>query len=173
MARLSVAVATVCCAIVLWSPGTFAQDLGGLSPRSVEGGPVDVAQLTARAEAVVHGQVTARTTGWIGRVLYTMYTVAPREILKGAPRSSLVVAVPGGTRGNVQLRVPGAPDLQVGEQLIVFATPLEGSTFAPVGTIDGIVPIREGNGRGATVAPRGKPESLDAFLEEVRRLAGR
>ena len=40
---------------------------------------------------------------------------------------------------------------------------------------DGIVPVRRGGpaGAGLTVSPRGAPESLDAFLEEVRRLGGR
>jgi hypothetical protein len=173
MARLSVALATVCCVSSLWTSGGFAQDLGG-RPRSIEGGPIDVARLTLRADLVVHGFVTSKTTAWIGRVIYTVYDVSVHETLKGAPRTSVVVAVAGGARGNVRLRVPGAPDLQTGEQLLLFATPLQGTTFTPVGTFDGVVRVRQGNGRsGATVAPRGTPESLDAFLEEVRTLGGR
>jgi hypothetical protein len=174
MARLSVVVATVCCASLLGISSSFAQDLGGRSPRPIEAGPIDVAQITRRADLVVHGFVTAKRSEWIGRVIYTVYDVAVQDTLKGAPRSNVIVAVVGGARGNVRLRVPGAPDLQTGEQVVLFVAPLQGATFTPVGTFDGIVRIRQGNGRsGATVTPRGRSESLDAFLDEVRTLGGR
>jgi hypothetical protein len=174
MSRLPVAIATVCCASLLWVSSGFAQDLGGRANRPIEGGPIDVAQLTQRSDLVVHGFVTARRTAWIGRVIYTLYDVAVQDTVKGAARSSVVVAIAGGARGNVRLRVPGAPDLQAGEQVVFFTTPLQGSTLTPVGTFDGVVRVRQGNNRsGATVAPRGKSESLDAFLAEVRTLGGR
>ena len=174
MARLSAAVATVCCASMLWVSGSFAQVLGPQANRQIEGGPIDVAQVTRRADLVVHGFVTTKQTAWVGRVLYTLYDVSVQETLKGAPRNSVVVAVAGGARGNVRLTVPGAPNLQIGEQLVVFAAPLQGTTFTPVGTFDGVVRVRQGTGRsGATVTPRGKPESLDAFLQEVRAQGGR
>ena len=173
MARLSVTVAAVCCASLLGISGTFAQDLRGTT-RPIEHGPIDVAQLTQRADLVVHGFVTTRTTAWIGRVIYTLYDVSVQETLKGTPRISVVIAVPGGARGNVRLSVPGAPDLQNGEQLVVFATPLQGTTVTPLGTFDGLIRVHQGNGgSGASVSPRGKPESLDAFLEEVRAQRGR
>jgi hypothetical protein len=173
MARLSVAVATVCCASLLWISSGFAQDLGGRTSRPIEGGPIDVAQLTKRADVVVHGFITARQTAWIGRVIYTLYDVSVQDTVKGASRSSVVVAVAGGARGNVRLRVPGAPDLQPGDQAVFFTTPLQGSTLTPVGTFDGVVRVRPGRGQaGATVAPRGRPESLDNFLDEVRKLGG-
>jgi len=114
MARLCVTLAAVCCASLLGISNSFAQDLRGRS-RPIEGGPIDVAQLTQRADLVVHGFVTTRTSAWIGRVIYTLYNVSVQETLKGAPRPSVVVAVPGGARGNVRLTVPGAPQLEVGE----------------------------------------------------------
>lgn len=174
MARLSAALAVVCCASLLWVSSSFAQDLGGRSTRPIERGPIDVAQLTRRADLIVHGVVTNSRTAWVGRVIYTLYDVAVQETLKGAPRNTVVVAVAGGARGNVRLRVPGAPDLQNGEQLVLFTTALQGTTFTPIGTFDGIVQVRQGTGgRGATVAPRGRPESLDAFLQDVRAQGGR
>ena len=173
MARLSVTLAAVCCATLLGISSGFAQDLRG-GARPIEHGPIDVAQLTQRANLVVHGSVTSKTTAWIGRVIYTLYDVSVQETLKGPPRASVVVAIAGGARGNVRLSVPGAPDLQAGEQLVVFATTLQGNTVTPLGTFDGVVRVREGDGgSGATVAPRGRPESLDDFLEEVRAQGGR
>jgi hypothetical protein len=102
-------------------------------------------------------------------VIYTLYNVSVQETLKGVPRTSVVLAVAGGARGNVRLTVPGAPSLEIGEQLVAFATPLQGATFTPLGTFDGLVPVHPGNGGGATVAPRGRPETLDAFLDEIRK----
>ena len=167
MGRFSVTVTAVCCASLLGISSGFAQDLRG-NPRGIERGPVDVAELTRRADLVVHGFVTAKSTAWIGRVIYTLYDVSVQETLKGGPRNRVVVAVVGGARGNVRLTVPGAPMLEVGEQLVTFATTLQGTTFTPVGTLDGLVRVNQGNGAGATVAPRGRPETLDAFLDEIR-----
>ena len=168
MARLSVTVVAVCCATLLGISSSFAQNLRG-SARPIHGGPIDVAQLTQRADLVVHGFVTTKSTAWIGRVIYTLYNVSVQETLKGAPRNSVIVAVAGGARGNVRLTVPGAPNLEIGEQLVAFATTLQGATFTPIGTFDGLVRVRQNNGNGATVSPGGKPEDLDAFLEEVRK----
>ena len=165
-ARLSVTVAALCCASLLGISSSYAQNLPG-GARPIHAGPVDVAELTRRADLVVHGSVTARSTVWIGRVIYTVYDVLVQETLKGAPRTTVSVAVVGGARGNVRLSVPGAPDLQNGEQVVIFAAPLQGATFTPIGTFDGIVRVRQGNG-AATVAPRGRPEPLDDFLQELR-----
>ena len=173
MGRLSVTVAAVCCASLLGISGSFAQNLGGQANRPIESGPIDVARLTQRADLIVHGVVSSKRTAWIGKVIYTLHDVAVQETVKGAPRASVVVAVAGGSRGNVRLRVPGSPDLQIGEQLVVFATTLQSTTFTPVGTFDGVIRVRQGDGGAATVAPRGKPESLGAFLEEVRTQGGR
>ncbi len=167
MARLPLTVAAaLCCASLLGTSSSYAQNLPG-GARPIQGGPVDVAELTRRADLAVHGLVTGRTTTWVGRVIYTLYDVSVLETLKGAPRTSVSVAVVGGARGNVRLTVPGAPDLQNGEQVVIFARTLQGATFTPIGTFDGVVRVRQGNGV-ATVAPRGRPEPLDAFLQEVR-----
>lgn len=169
MGRFSVTVTAVCCASLLGISSGFAQDLRG-NPRGIERGPVDVAELTRRADLVVHGFVTGKSTTWIGRVIYTLYGVSVQETLKGIPRTSLVLAVAGGARGNVRLTVPGVPNLAIGEELVAFATTLQDTTFTPLGTFDGLVPIHTGNGGGvATVAPRGRSETLDAFLDEIRK----
>lgn len=165
----------LCANLLMPSTAGFAQDLGRGRGRLIEGGPVDVEQLVQRADLIVHGFVASKEPRWIGRVLYTQYELVVQETLKGAVRNSVLVSVAGGALGNVQLKVPGAPDLQIGDQLIFFGAPLEGgASLTPVGTFDGIVPIRPGRGDSmATVSPRGKPEALTAFLQEVRALSNR
>jgi hypothetical protein len=154
-----------------------AQDLGGGRGRGrfIEGQPVDIQQLVQRAEVIVRGAVTRKEPRWVGRVLYTQYELDVQETLKGPARKNLLVSVVGGAMGNVELRVPGAPTIQAGDQMVFFGTPLAGSTtFTPLGTFDGIVPIRPGRGNAAaTASPRGRPEPLAAFLDEVRALTRR
>jgi hypothetical protein len=168
-----VLVSLVCAGLTISSVSVLAQDLGGGRARLIEGGQVDVDQLVQRAGLIVHGSVVSKEPRWIGRVIYTHYELQVHDTLKGPVRSSVLAAVPGGAIGNVQLTVPGSPDLSVGEHIVFFGLPLNASgAFTPVGTFDGIVPIRQPQGNSApTVSPRGKPENLVAFLEEVRRLS--
>jgi hypothetical protein len=151
-----------------------AQDLGR-GRRPIEKGPVDVEQLVQRSALIVHGLVAKKEPKWVGRVLYTQYELVVQETLKGAQRNSVLVSVVGGRSGNVELKVPGAPDLSAGDQMVFFGTPLAGdASFTPVGTFDGVVPISPGPGNAvATVSPRGRPEPLTDFLQEVRGLSKR
>lgn len=169
----TVLVSLVYASLMLSSVSVLAQDLSGGRARLIEGNQVDVDQLVQRAGLIVHGSVVSKEPRWIGRVIYTHYELLVRDTLKGPVRSSVLAAVPGGAIGNVQLMVPGAPDLAVGDQLVFFGLPLNaGGVFTPVGTFDGIVPVRQPQGNSApTVSPRGKPENLAAFLEDVRVLS--
>jgi hypothetical protein len=170
------AVASLLCASLLVSGAAgSAQDLGRGRGQFIERGPADVDRLVRRADLIVHGVVAKKEPKWIGRVLYTQYDVAVQETLKGAERQNVLVSVVGGTMGNVQLRVPGAPSLEAGDQLVLFGQPLAGGEgFTPLGTFEGIVPVRLGRGAGAaTASPRGQPEPLTAFLQEVRALTKR
>ena len=165
----------VFCASVVGS-AAVAQDLGGQSRRPIERGPVDVAQLTDGADLIVRGSVTSKQARWIGGAIYTQYDVTVQETLKGAPRNRVLVAVIGGTIGNVALSVPGAPEFALGRELVVFGVPLDnnGATFTPLATFDGIVPITADNRRSTrTVSPRGIAEDLEAFLRQVRTLSRR
>lgn len=152
-----------------------AQDLGRGRGRLIEQGPIDVERLVQRADLIVHGVVASKEPRWIGRVIYTQYELLVQQTLKGVVRSSVLVAVVGGASGNVQLRVPGAPDLGLGDQVVFFGVPLAGyAGLTPVGTFDGLVQVRTGRGDAvATVAPRGTPEELPAFLQEIKALTNR
>jgi hypothetical protein len=149
----------------------FAQDLSAPSRRFEGGGPVDVPVLTSKANVIVRGIVSNSEIKWVGRTIYTEYTLQVQETLKGGARNTLTVAVPGGSMGNVELVIPGAPKLETGNEVVFFGERFdEQESFKPVGIFDGIVPVTPVAGTGATVAPRGRPESLDDFLEEVRGL---
>jgi hypothetical protein len=176
-ARRVALASALCAGLLVASLPTAAQDLGPGRGRgrAIEGGPVNVERLVERADLIVRGLVTRKEPRWIGRVLYTQYELEVQETLKGAERKNVLVSVVGGTLGNVQLTVPGAPSLQAGDQIVFFGQPLAGATgFTPLGTFDGIVPVQPGRGNGvATASPRGQPEPLTAFLQEIRTLSKR
>ena len=127
--------------------------------------------VTQEANIVARCSASSPTGKWIGRTIYTEYDLLIQDTLKGSARSRLTVALAGGTIGNVELAVPGRPILADGDEIVFFGEAFQGqSSFKPVGTFDGIVPGTRGRDIGITAAPRGKPEDLDAFLDEVRGL---
>jgi hypothetical protein len=154
-------------------PSLLAQELDASTfGRPLEGNKtVDVDALTQRAHAIARGIVSKGQVKWIGRTIYTEYDLNVQETLKGPARNHLTVALQGGTIGNVELVIPGRPQLADGDEIVFFGERFDsGSSFTPVGTFDGIVAVSHGRGKGTTVALRGKPEDLDAFLDEVRGL---
>lgn len=87
---------------------------------------------------IVKGKVSAvsdsfqvRSTAG-GTQTYTDYTVNPSEVLRGSFQGkSLTVRLPGGTVGNVTTVYDHCPDLQKGEEYILFLYQLGyGSTYA-------------------------------------------
>ena len=113
MPRLSTAAfAAWLCAIVLWQSAVLAQDLGSRTRRPMERGPVDVAQLTQRADLIVHGSVTSKEARWIGRVIYTHYDIVVQETFKGAARTNVSLRWSAGRSGTSRCRCPAPPTLR-------------------------------------------------------------
>src|SRR5206468_4623537 len=52
--------------------------------------------------------------------ILTYYTIEPTRYLKGNLGRAFEIAEPGGVIGNRALAVPGAPQFQVGEELVLF-----------------------------------------------------
>ena len=157
--------------ITLSAAAALAQDLSSTPRRLEGGGPVDVPSLTSKANVIVRGIVSGAQTKWIGKTIYTEYALQVQETLKGNAQSTLTMAVMGGSMGNVDLVIPGAPKIEVGNEVVFFGERFDAQeSFRPVGIFDGIVPVAPARGAGATVAPRGRPESLIDFLDEVRGL---
>ena len=90
--------------------------------------PTSEAEMIQRADAIVLGRCVDARSAWVGRQLVTRYTIATREVLKGAPQSSYTVVVPGGIdasrRVPVAMTYPGAPRFLLQEEVLLF---LDGS----------------------------------------------
>lgn len=76
---------------------------------------------------IVTGRCTNLETAWVGRTLVTKATIAVDETLKGASRNELTVVLPGGVDMNrrfpVMVTYPGAPEIMVREQVLLFLSP--------------------------------------------------
>jgi len=93
-------------------------------------------ELAMSASVIAIGRCTSVRSVWEGRTLVTVATVAVEEALKGTPGAVVTVALPGGIDANRRFPVsvvwPGAPTLQVGEDVLLFLDADEGITSGAV-----------------------------------------
>jgi hypothetical protein len=74
----------------------------------------------AKSTAVVRGKVISSYPSFGGPIIYTDCEVQVSEQLKGTSGSSLDVVVPGGTTNNLRQINSGAPQLDLGGELVLF-----------------------------------------------------
>jgi hypothetical protein len=102
---------------------------------------MSLSQLVQASSTIVEGQVVGRTTRLNASHtrIYTDTTVQLEKALKGQPPSTLTVEQPGGTIGNIHVRVPGTAFLRPQTQYILFLEPVAGSstTYHMVGMLQG------------------------------------
>jgi hypothetical protein len=139
---------------------------------------VDLPQMVAASDRIVVGTVTAAESVWIGRSLYTRYTVAVEETLHGEAAASVRVLVPGGVDRNralpIGMAVAGAPTFVKSERAVLLLAP----TGVPTGGDLQIVGFNQGRftvtgGRvplGAAASAGLRSEPLTAFRERLRML---
>jgi hypothetical protein len=142
-------------------------------------GPADVESLTAAADAVVHAQVTRRTSAWApgGGQIFTTVVLKTIEIWKGAAATELTVLVPGGQVGQIAQTVQGVGVFRDGEEVVVFLRRRAPSVFAlerlalgkfAVGAPAGLPKRAMRDRRGLACAECGPAEADDFTLDELR-----
>lgn len=126
---------------------------------------LDLPSLVARSEHAVaaHVQATSSRYDADGRIV-TDVLVQVDEVAKGPARRGevLQLLLLGGTVQGLTMRVEGAATLREGEQAMLFLERHPTGHLIPVGLSQGVMPIRETNGR-RMVSPGG------ASLALVRR----
>lgn len=82
-------------------------------------------ELTAKSPLVVRGTVHRVDTQWdeAHTGIWTTSEVVVREVLKGAPRTTVLVKQPGGTVGDFSQRVAGAATFKPGDDVVLFLEP--------------------------------------------------
>lgn len=83
---------------------------------------LDLDDLVAGADQVVEGQVVDTRSFWNAdrTVIRTEATFRVDSVLLGDPPDTVTLETPGGTVGDVRVRVPGFPVFEPGERLLLF-----------------------------------------------------
>ncbi|MFQ5496104.1 MAG: hypothetical protein ACE5EX_12070, partial [Phycisphaerae bacterium] len=91
--------------------------------------PMTLATIADHAGQVILADITVVRSAWADnpRRIETTITLSPVEYLKGAPgtasASTFTLIVPGGTVGDTQMRITGAPDFRVGDRWMLCLLP--------------------------------------------------
>ncbi len=161
--------------------------------------PADLATLAAEARAIAYGRVVAIESRWVDdavrRAIETLVTLEVAEYAKGNLGQTVTLRVPGGQLGPYKSLMIGAPRFSEGEEVVLFLA-AEGPAIPHLLALgQGVYRVRLSAATGMRmVTPeivrlagaepaagqrvvRGdaarRPAPLQAFMQEVRALAGR
>jgi hypothetical protein len=85
---------------------------------------MDLAELTARADRIVVAQVVSTSSEWdsSGRNIHTRIEIKVEETWKGsvAVGQRMIIVQPGGSVGDIEMRVHGMPSFAPGEKAVLF-----------------------------------------------------
>jgi hypothetical protein len=152
--------------------------------------PAEFGEIVAGSQIIVYGRVTSVRAEWSDdrRRIDTIVTMMAGSYLKGGPGSTVTVRVPGGQIGRYRNVMIGAPQLQPGEEAVLFLN-ASGPSIAHIFglsqglyrvKVDGrtgqrtvIPPVLVANGDAAQSVVRGDAKrrqlSLDEFATTVRQ----
>jgi hypothetical protein len=120
--------------------------------------------MIAKSTAIVHGRISGSSAAYRGTVIYTHFSVNVLERWKGASQSTVDVLVPGGVVNGMRQTYPGAPQLTVGEEYVLFLwTSSTGATYT-LGFTQGVFTLPK-DASGQTMAVRAP--TTETILEPV------
>lgn len=97
----------------------FSPVYGTLVPR------LSFEELVGQSQVVAHGHVASIRVAWDAERenIWTHYELVLDETLKGYPGRTVEIQEPGGELDGVRMEIVGAPRYQIGEEVVVFASP--------------------------------------------------
>ncbi len=120
--------------------------------------------MIAKSTAIVHGRIAGSYAAYQGTVIYTHFSVNVLERWKGASQSTVDVLVPGGVVNGMRQTYPGAPQLTVGQEYVLFLwTSSTGATYT-LGFTQGVFTLPK-DASGQTMAVRAP--TTETMLEPV------
>ena len=151
---------------------------------------LDLDDLTGESSAVVYGKVIASRVEWnqSRTLIFTVYTVAPTEYLKGRLGPIFELYEPGGTLDGLQMSVAGVPAFSVGQEAILFVWTDPHGQHQVSGFEQGAFPVRADPqtglkivdrvarlGSARVVSPLASPTSrlLAQFFDQIRSSAAK
>jgi len=124
-------------------------------------------QMTQSATAIVRARVTASSTSFTGKTIYTHYKLQVSETWKGSPAAEVMLA--GGVAGGYRQSFPGVPQLQVGGEYVMFLWTSSSSGITHlVGLTQGLFNVAtQADGTIQVSRPANADTMLDANLRPV------
>jgi hypothetical protein len=121
--------------------------------------------LIQESTGIVRASVVSSRSAFVGRDLYTYYTVQVLEDLKnsGQPSAKQIdVAVPGGAAKGLRTVVPGAPSLTVGQEYVIFLWTSKSGLTQVIGLSQGLFAEQASDSSNPTLT---RPAAEAALLD--------
>ena len=130
-----------------------------LSGRATTMLPMYMDDLTAASQTVVVGKVIASRTAWDEghHMIYTTYTVAPSQYLKGQLGATFELREPGGAVDGMEMIIADAPAFQTGQDALLFVWTDPHGNHQVAAFSQGAVSIQTDAATGAQRASRAIP----------------
>src|ERR1043166_81431 len=98
-------------------------------------------EMTGKSTAIVRGKVTGSWMAFSGSVIYTHYQIQVTERFKGSPGGSVEVVTPGGVANGLRQSFSGAPELQTGEEYVLFLWTGRNNVTQVIGLTQGLFSV--------------------------------
>jgi hypothetical protein len=155
--------------------------------------PADFTDVVTGSQLIVHGRVTDVRAMLVGprRTIESLVTLDVIESLRGNPGATVTFSVPNGQVGRYRRVLVGAPELEPGDEIVVFLQARPPAIPSIFGLSQGLYRVvRDARARALVTPPpvmargvgaerlvRGDPARqllpIDAFAGEVRRVLER
>jgi hypothetical protein len=153
---------------------------------------ISLDRMTLGSNLIIYGTVVSAHSLWEGQAINTYTSIRVKETLKGEGREFITVKQMGGRVGDITDEVTGSPELNQGEDVILFLVDWQGNywihsivlgKFSIVTQNGNLVAYNDLNNVGL-IDPVTNREvidatekinafSLDSFLNEIRSLSTR
>lgn len=152
---------------------TFALTLASLAflapARATTLVQLSLSDMILQSSSIVHAKVTGSYAAARGAQIYTFYQLQVSETLKpagqngSAAASAVQVAVPGGAANGVRQMVPGAPELTVGNDYILFLWTSRSGLTQVIGLSQGLFKMTQDESGNKVLL---RPASTELMLDK-------
>jgi hypothetical protein len=126
---------------------------------------LSLADMISKSTAIVHAKATGSYTAVRNGDIYTYYQLQVSQTLKpaGPPTQALQVAVPGGAAQGIRQMVPGAPNISIGVDYVLFLWTSRSGLTQVIGLSQGLFRMTsDPAGNAIIVRPASTEPMLDA-----------
>lgn len=117
-------------------------------------------EVIGKSTAIIRGRVTGSNPAQHGQVIYTHYTIAVSEQMKGSVTGLADVVVAGGTIGRTTQTYPGSPGLTIGQEYVFCLWKSKSGLTHVMGLSQGLFDVGKDASSGEVTISRGATDSV-------------